>query len=339
MLFMSSNVYFSKNLDTEFLTKVDELLKDWSGRIAVKIHFGEPGNKTSFNPEDIKPIVDILKKKNIDFFLFDSSVAYNSPRNNSFDHKNHALDKGFGKLGDIITDDDFVDVKFNKNNYEVCKPLVDADGVIVISHFKGHICAGFGGAIKNLGMGCLSKNSKKKIHSGGTPKIVKHCLACKKCIPSCPVKAITVTDKINIGNCISCSNCIYTCPHGVLAPIDNYFDYLLAEGATAAKSKFKKSLFINYAVNITERCDCEVHGGNILCDDLGYFLCEDPVAIDFACYKAAKKKSGEDPFVKVNKKSGLHQVGYAEKTGLGSKDYNFIQLTELNKENDSKNSS
>ena len=268
-----TKVYHSTELNHLFLSKLKTEIQDiFNGCkiIAIKIHFGEPGNNTAFKPEQIKPITDLLKSLNINYFFYDSSVDYESPRNNPETHKKIAIEKGWGKLGEIRTDDNFISVKGKNMTYQVCKSLADADGVLVISHFKGHYCSGFGGAIKNLGMGAVSKKTKNDIHSGGRPKIIGNCIQCKKCEKACPIGGITVTDKPEISKCYGCSNCIYVCPQKVFEPKLNFFDILLAEGASIAQSKFKKKYFISFLTNITKECDCESDPKEIICEGCGF---------------------------------------------------------------------
>jgi uncharacterized protein len=320
-------IYHSKQLNANFLVELkNNLAKQFAdcNKIAIKIHFGEPGNNKSFTPEQIKPITDILHSLNINFFLYDSSVAYDSPRNNPESHKKIAIEKGWGKLGEIKTDDEYITVKGENMSYQVCKSLVDADGVLVISHIKGHICSGFGGAIKNLGMGALTKKTKSDIHSGGEPKIVGECTLCKACEKCCPINGITVTDKPEINTCYGCSNCTYVCPAGVLVPKLNYFDVLLAEGASVAESQFKKKYYVSYLINIAKECDCEVDPKQIISDDRGYLMGEDAVAIDKAAYDLIAVNG--DVFKKFNKKSGTEQINAAEKFGMGTKDYELVEL-------------
>ncbi len=247
----------SKEFSEKFLLKLEEELKivfNGCKRIAIKIHFGEPGNKNAFIPEQIKPIIEVLKKLKIDFFFYDSSVAYSSPRNNPHTHKKVAEQKGWGELGEIKTDNRFIRCHGKFMNYEVCRSLIEADGVLVISHVKGHACSGFGGAIKNLGMGALTKKSKRKIHAGGKPKIVGKCMRCKLCEKACPIEGIKVTDKPKFKKCYGCSDCIRVCLNEVLSPKINYFDELLADGANTAQSNFKKVFYISYLQNISKDC-------------------------------------------------------------------------------------
>jgi uncharacterized Fe-S center protein len=241
-----SDVYNTEN-EKKFLDKLKVELKDrFEGckKIAIKLHFGEPGNKTAFVPEDIKPITELLKEIGIDFFLFDSPVKYDSPRNTVEGYKEVARKKGWEELGEIRTNDEYISVKGENLTYEVCKELVDADAVLVVSHVKGHVCTGFGGAIKNLGMGALTKKTKGDIHHGGEPVLIGECTQCGACERACPLGTLKVKDKPVFGICYGCSNCVYACPNSVLKTRVNYFDVLLAEGSSVAQSKFKKTFYL-----------------------------------------------------------------------------------------------
>ncbi len=324
-----AQVCYSKSLNEQFLLRLKQELKENfkdCRQIAIKIHFGEPGNKTSFKPEDIMPIINLLKELNFGFFLYDSPVAYSSPRNNPITHKVIALKKGWGKLGKLINKEDFIEAKGKNLTYQVCKPLTSADGVLVITHLKGHICSGFGGAIKNLGMGALTKKTKKDIHAGGEPIFEGECTQCKSCELACPLGTLKVKDKPIFGTCYGCSNCVYACPNNLIKPKVNNFDILLAEGASLAQKNFKKVYYISFLKNITKECDCERNPKEIIAKDCGFLLSKDGVAIDKAAYDIITKNSSEDVFLKHNKKSGLKQVQEAERFGMGSQDYELKNL-------------
>ncbi|UZE94058.1 MAG: DUF362 domain-containing protein [Candidatus Pacearchaeota archaeon] len=321
-------VYHSKNYN-KFLKKIkEELERTFKGckRIAIKIHFGEPGNKTAFTPQDIKPVTNLLKDLDIGFFLFDSPVVYHSLRNNPKTYKKYAAEKGWSALGEIVISNDFVIVKGKNLKYEVCKPLVEADGVLVISHIKGHACSGFGGAIKNLGMGAVTKKTKKAIHDGGMPVYKGGCVQCGECEKACPLDTLKVKDKPIFGECYGCSNCIYVCPQNAIKPKVNYFDTLLAESASIAETKFKKIYYISFLKNITKECDCGSNPGKIIAKDSGYLASKYAVAIDMAAYNIITKNSSEDVFLKFNKKSGVEQVKEAEKFGMGSSKYKLKEI-------------
>lgn len=321
-------VYYSKDLGNLLLKLREELAEAFSGckKIAIKIHFGEPGNKFAFTPKQIKPVTDLLKELGIEYFLYDSSVMYGGKRGKVDSHKKYAIKKGWGELGEIRTDEGFIIAKGEKMNHEICKPLIDADGVLVLSHFKGHTFSGFGGAVKNLGMGALTKKTKADIHNGGKPDIVGECTKCNACEIACPVNSIKVTDKPKIaGKCGGCSNCIYACKFDVLKPKLDFFDKLLAEGASLAQSSFKKVFYVSFLINITEKCDCYKNPREVIAKDCGYLASKDGVAIDKAGYDIIVKNHG-DVFKEHNKKSGLEHIEYAEKFGMGSQEYELVEI-------------
>lgn len=305
-----------------FLKAVRPQLKRFAGKkIAIKIHFGEPGNRTAFTPEQIRPITDLLRELDVKFFLYDSSVAYSSPRSRPESHKQAALAKGWGALGEVRTDDDFVEIKGKHMAYEVCRPLLEADGVLVISHVKGHQCPGFGGAIKNLGMGAVSKKSKSAIHEGAKPVFVGECDACGLCQANCPWNGIEMGEKAKFVSCFGCSNCILVCPRKALAPKVATFDELLADGAHAAASRFKDAYYISVLNTITFQCDCWSDSKEVIAPDCGYLASEDPVAIDKATHDIIIAAAGEDVFLKHHKRTGLRQVKAAEGLGMGAAEY------------------
>lgn len=319
-----ADVIHEKEIDA-FLKAVRPQLKRFAGkRIAIKIHFGEPGNKTAFTPEQIKPITDLLKELDVEFFLYDSSVAYPSPRANPFLHKQAAKARGWGKLGEIRTDDDFVTIKGKHMSYEVCKPLLEAEGVLVITHVKGHQCPGFGGAIKNLGMGALTKKTKSAIHEGAKPVFIGECDGCGLCAENCPFDGIRIKDgRAKFVSCFGCSNCVSVCPNGAIAAKVAPFWELLAEGAHAAASRFKDAYYISVLNNITFQCDCWRNAREIIAPDCGYLASEDIVAIDKASHDIITAAAGEDVFLKHHKRTGLRQVEAAEKLSMGSAHYTF----------------
>jgi hypothetical protein len=322
-------VHYSPKLDNSFIKTISSAIKDqFAGckKIAVKLHFGEPDNKNSFQPHHIQPFTDLLQGLGMDYFMYDSSVNYPGLRSNPKTHLKAAEKKGYDRLGEIRTNDDFVISKGENMDYQVCKELADADGVLVISHFKGHCCCGFGGAVKNLGMGALTPKSKGDIHTGGEPVFTGECSQCGMCAKSCPIGGIIISDKPDFNQCFGCSNCTTVCPDNLLRPKLKTFDELLSDGAAAAQRKFKKKLYINQMINISRLCDCtRGDPGEKIADDAGYLLSEDPCSIDHAARDIIIQKQGEDVFLKANKKTGLEHVRWAEKFGMGEMDYQLIQ--------------
>jgi uncharacterized protein len=303
---------FSEKLNEEFLGSLKkEFSEAFSGckKIAVKIHFGEPGNETSLTPDKVKPFIGILKELGYEIFLYDSLVAYDSIRNDPVKHREHALSKGYGKLCDIRVNDDFILKKGKYMDYEISKDLIEADGVFVISHVKGHICTGFGGAIKNLGMGAATKNSKVKIHSGGEYKFDKSlCTKCGMCVQKCPMDFIKMGNEGPIfSGCLGCSNCCIHCPTGALTPKLETFDNLLADCAKTAENNFSKVYYLNIIKDISRKCDCDDSPGEIIAKDVGYILGKSAVEIDKKSYNRIVSEQGE-VFLENNKKKGDEQI-------------------------------
>lgn len=323
-----TNVYHSELVDEKFLKQLkSELEKNFKGckRIAVKMHFGEVGNSKAFNSKDVQPIIALLEEMKFDFFLYDSSVTYGGPRANPMTHKLLAKAKGFKN---VETGDEFIEVKGKYLIYQVCKKLTDADAVLVLTHVKGHVCTGFGGAIKNLGMGALTKKTKQDIHDGGKPLFNGQCVHCGICVKNCPINGMKLDLSKSypiVKTCFGCSNCAYMCPNDIIKPKLASFDVLLAEGANAAQSKFKKYYYVSMINKITRQCDCMPIPGEIIAKDAGWVMCSDGVAIDQASYDLVVKNDGE-AFLKFNKKKGHHQLEAAEKLGMGKRKYVLKEL-------------
>jgi len=323
-----STIYHSNTVEQKFLNQLaSELKKSFKGckNIVVKMHFGELGNSKAFTSKDIKPITDLLASLGFNYVLYDSSVMYGGPRSNPTTHKLLAQTKGFKN---VVTDDSFIDVKGKNLNYQVCKQLADADGVLILTHVKGHACSGFGGAIKNLGMGALTKETKISIHKGGEPVFSGNCVKCGACVNCCPINGLKLESGKPypvIKSCYGCSNCSYVCANNVIHPKVAPFDVLLAEGANAAQSKFKKYYYVSAIKNVTQNCDCMPIPGKIIAKDGGWLMSSDGVGIDQASYDLIVKNNGE-VFLKNNKKKGTEQILAAEKLGMGKRKYVLKEL-------------
>jgi uncharacterized Fe-S center protein len=323
-----ANVFYSKVLDGKFLKQLkSELKSHFKGckSVAVKMHFGEVGNTRAFTARDVRPLMDLLDSMKLQYFLYDSSITYGGPRGNPLTHKLLAKAKGFRN---VELGDEFIDVKGNHLAYQICKRLADADAVIILTHFKGHMLTGFGGSIKNLGMGAVTAKTKKDIHDGGKPLFNYKCVKCGICVNNCPIDGLKLEDTVAhpiVKKCFGCSNCSYVCPHGVINPRVAPFDVLLAEGAYAAQSKFKKYYYVSMVRKISKNCDCMPYPSKIISDDIGWLMSPNGVAIDQASYDLVVKKSGET-FLKYNKKRGTHQIEAAEKLGMGKRKYVLKKL-------------
>jgi hypothetical protein len=194
--------------------------------IPLKVHFGEKGNNTYIQSKNFAGILNYLKEKNIESAFIETNVLYRGQRTTRENHLKLALEHGFTELPIIIADgehgEDFEEIEINKKNFNKCKvgkEIANKKQLIVISHFKGHALAGFGGAIKQLGMGCASRGGKLAQHANSIPKISSFkCKACSACAKKCPENAITVGKKAKIdkNKCVGCASCMAVCPYGAI---------------------------------------------------------------------------------------------------------------------------
>lgn len=303
--------------------------------IPLKVHLGEKGNTTFIEPKNFQGIIDYLHSKNIDAAFLETNVLYRGQRNSVDKHLNLAKEHGFTAIpviiGDGETGEDYELVEINLKHYQHCKiakAVTRESQLIVLSHFKGHALAGFGGAIKQLAMGCASKGGKLDQHANSIPKISSlKCKSCKSCAVKCPENAIKVEKKAKIdqNKCVGCAACMSICPYGAisnswLASLTSYFNERMAEYAYAA-AKGKNNIYLSFALNITKNCDCEGHPMKPIAKDVGVFASLDPVAIDQACLDMLDKKEGKKVF-----RRGHHTLAYAETIGLGSRRYKLVEI-------------
>jgi uncharacterized Fe-S center protein len=324
-------------------TKTDEAFQNKLGKnlktmfqpgesIAIKLHMGEKKNKNHLKPEFVRKVVDVLKRIGCKPFLFDSPVMYGGNRGTVEGYKKQNQEIGFTEqvVGcPVIIDNDHVEVKGKHMTYQVCKRLAEADGVLVLTHFKGHTSSGIGGSIKNLGMGALTKASKKATHEGAMPRpeLSGKCILCKKCLEVCPQKCITYNETgpvFDYDRCYGGSKCIQNCPQKCLKPKVAEFDILLADGGGAALSKFKKAYFVNVLRGISDACDCHNGPVKVLMSDIGILMGRDIVAIDKASVDMINKKAGKPIFDEIWHKDSEIMIRTAEQLGMGKMDYNIL---------------
>ncbi len=319
-----SNVYFVKN--QEDLSKFFDLIK-LEGKVGVKTHFGEPGNKTFPNPK----IVELFCNK-VNGTLIETNVLYKSPRTETESHKKVALDHGFDFADIDILEGDF-EVPINLKHFKSAflgKGLENYDSLLFVSHFKGHGLTGFGGSLKNIGMGLASRKGKLQLHSGSKPSANDSCTACGICKNECPVNAISINGKALVSkDCIGCAKCIAVCPIGAMNVTDWGASKEVQEKIVEyckGVLKNKKSFFINLVVDVTENCDCLGKEMKPVINDIGFLASSDPVALDKACYDLCIEKAKKNIFDEFCKGNPLIQLEYAEKLGIGSLKYNLINL-------------
>lgn len=308
-----------------------------SKTIPLKIHMGEKGNVTYIRPENYNGIIDYLKEKKIKAMYMETSVLYGGQRFRRDVHLKTAKEHGFTQLPIIIADGEMggehATIEINLKHFrthQIGKEFEKYDQFLVISHFKGHMMAGFGGAIKQLSMGFASRGGKLAMHMGIKPHITRKCKKCHLCEKGCNEDAITIDEKSYIDHekCVGCGACLAICPHKAISimslkgllhmvGIGNPFREKLVEGAYAAQ-KDKNNIYINFCMSITRGCDCMPNEMKPLIDDIGIFASIDPVAIDRACYDMCKKNG--------KRFRGLAQLAYAESIGLGSQVYELVTV-------------
>jgi len=328
---MTNVVFFS---DIHHLQKVLSFfsLQEFAGKkVLVKLHMGEKGNPYFVKPELARSIVGELKKVNADPFLFDTTVAYYGSRYTKSDYQSLAKEHGFTlkNVGcEVIIDDSGVSTVIEGRTFEVAQHLKHSTHIFALSHVKGHIQSGMGGAIKNFGMGGVTKETKIKIHDSSYPVYKKDtCTYCGVCAEVCPFHAIKVNEEsweYNEERCFGCDACVDACQSKALQAQDADLQFLLACSAKACVQK-KTVLYLNELKRISKGCDCDSNAGPIICPDIGYLLSDDPVAIDKASLDLINKMK-ENVFLKVNKVDPMKQIQYGEEIGLGSSSYEFITL-------------
>ena len=367
----SSKVYFADlraSFKRNLLSKVTSLLEnlDLKGILsprsltAVKLHFGEKGNLAFIRPNFIRRIVDYIKECDAYPFLTDTNTLYSGARGNSVSHLNTAVENGFAYsvvnapviIADGLLGGSYETVKIGQaiiKDAFVAKDIYNSDALISVAHFKGHEVSGFGGAIKNLGMGCAARKGKLQQHSDLLPRVMgKKCIGCGDCASHCAQSAISVIKEkavIDPGKCVGCGECIIICPNGAIdvqwGKDTALFQKKMVEYAYAAlKGKEKKAAFLNFLLQISPACDCTPFNDAPIVRDLGVMASRDPVAIDQASVDMVNqqagldgsclnshKEMGDDKFRGVYPNIDWNiQLEYAEEIGLGKRYYELITI-------------
>jgi len=284
---------------------------DMEGKfVAIKMNFGELGNISYLRPNYARAVVDVVKELGGKPFLTDCNTMYPGKRKNALEHLECAWENGFTPLtvgcpiliGDGLkgTDDIAVPVKGGQYVKEarIGRAIMDADVFISLTHFKGHEMTGFGGAIKNIGMGCGSRAGKKDQHSNGKPHIDQYlCRGCRRCLKECANNAL-VFDKlkkkmsVNKENCVGCGRCLGSCNYDAIS-FDNdaaveQLNYRMAEYAKAVVDG-RPCFHISLVVDVSPYCDCHGENDVPILPDIGMFASFDPLALDQACADACLK--------------------------------------------------
>jgi hypothetical protein len=211
----------------------------------------------------------------------------------------------------------------------------DADGFLAVTHFKGHGMTGFGGTLKNIGMGCATREGKLAQHCDSAPTFYEdNCVGCGECVEVCPVDAIHMEDDKSVldrEKCIGCASCVAACPNMALfvdfEAGDEVQEKMVEYTYAILKDKKDRASFLNFAVRINKECDCWAFENSRIAPDVGIFASADPVAIDKASLDLVNEACGKEIFKEVHPhQNHLLQLEYAQKIGLGSIDYELISI-------------
>jgi uncharacterized Fe-S center protein len=291
---------------------------------AVKLHVGEEGNSNYVSPLYVRRVCDHIRNAGGSPVLADTTTLYRGRRYRGDLHISLAREHGFDFapfiVGDGLYGDDYIDV----NGSKIASLFTRVTSMICVSHFKGHLACGFGGAIKNLGMGCASKGGKLKIHSGSKPSInQKKCTRCLRCSTYCIVDAIKESAGglvIDHEQCTGCGGCMSVCPEKAIVFTWDAASRDIQKGiARHAVDSVRSArvFYINFLINISPNCDCFHTNEPMITDDIGILASVDPVSLDQACYDMIKEEI-DSLHPDVNAQD---QLAFAEEFGLGERVY------------------
>ena len=364
-----SNVYYTNmrtTLTENLLQKLERLVKkagmmdiDFNNKYtAIKIHFGEPGNLAYLRANYSKVLVDLIRSRGGKVFLTDCNTLYVGRRKNALDHLDAAYENGYNPfttgchimIADGLkgTDEALVpiDGEYVKEA-KIGRAIMDADIIISLTHFKGHEATGFGGALKNLGMGSGSRAGKMEMHNAGKPFVhTDKCVGCGACQINCAHGAITVLERkasIDTNKCVGCGRCIGACPvDAVDSMCDEANDILKRKIAeyTLAVLKDRPNFHVSLVVDVSPNCDCHSENDAPIVPNVGMFASFDPVALDMACVDAVNRQPvlagsflseqehhSHDHFINTHPDTNWETcIDHAVKLGLGNKEYNLITI-------------
>ncbi len=373
---MGSVVYFGDmrtKRGASLPEKVERMLKELAmfknirkgELVAVTLHFGERGNTGFVRPLYIRRIVDLIRKAGGKPFLTDANTLYRGERSNAVDHLNLAVEHGFSYAGvnapiiiaDGLRGKDYVEVETNGKYFKkvkIASSAYHADSLLSVAHVKGHMLFGFGGAIKNVGMGLGARSGKQMMHADLEPSIIsKKCVGCGLCVKWCPTGSLKLEDRkgrevplsvLDASTCSGCGECVVTCPHEAIkiswsgAP-QSVQEKTVEFAWGIAKEKPGKIGAINFLMDISPDCDCLPRSDASIVADIGILASDDIVAIDRASIDLINRqpslggtaipegKLGEsDKFGALHGVDWMHQFNYAEQIGLGATEYEIKEI-------------
>ncbi len=338
---------------------------DMDGKfVAIKMHFGELGNISYLRPNYAKAVADVVKELGGKPFLTDCNTMYPGSRKNAIEHLYCAWENGFTPLtvgcpviiADGLKGTDDIEVPVENGEYvkkaKIGRAIMDADVFISLTHFKGHEMTGFGGTIKNIGMGSGSRAGKCEQHSGGKPTInEKFCRGCRRCQRECANSGLVFDEKtrkmhVDKDKCVGCGRCLGACNFDAISFTSNSaigeLNAKMAEYSKAVVDS-RPNFHISLVVDVSPNCDCHGENDMPILPNIGMFCSFDPVALDQACADACLKanpmpgsqlarhladpnfKKMEDNFRNSTPESEWKsQLEHAEKIGLGTREYDLI---------------
>jgi len=367
----ASHVYFAdlrSSFKENLLGKIDRLLDSLEldtivparSLVALKLHFGEKGNVAFIRPNYIRQIADRVKEVGGSPFLTDTNTLYAGTRGDSVSHLHTAITNGFAYavvnapliIADGMRGASSTSVSINQENIKrahIGREIVESDVLISAAHFKGHELSGFGGTMKNVGMGCASRKGKLEQHSGLAPRVkAKKCIGCGQCIEHCRQGALSLDGEkavLDAEKCVGCGECILICSNGAIdikwnADMALFQKKMVEYTLAVLKGKKGRVAFLNFLTQISPACDCPNFNDAPLVRDLGILASTDPVAIDQASVDMVNQETGlENSCLTKNKGAGEDkfrgvypeidwsvQLAYAEEIGLGSREYQLVPL-------------
>ena len=309
--------------------------------VAVKLHMGELINSRFIRQSFVREIVAAIKQVGGNPFLIDTTTLYTRGRHNAIDHLETARQNGFNFstvgapviIADGLTGSSGIMVATGGEllkEIEIGQAIYEAEYIVTLTHCTGHRSTGYAGALKNLGMGCTTKNGKRAVPEFDNTK----CEQCANCVEICQYSVITMAEypEIDAENCIGCGQCIKVCPSGAMHRPERWFEHYttaLVEAAQAITKKFgTECCFINFLTDVTAMCDCTFQQEPLL-PDPGVLASRDILGIEQASHDLVKEAAGRDILREVTGMNGELQFSLAEMLRMGSRTYTLTDLANL----------